>query len=167
MAVVKGNVGSSVVAEFGERSMLAAGAKAGLKPVFQMSHFVGKSAGFKLKPGHTEWTDYDDWGAYFTERWGYAKGAFGSFTGAAFFDGKEITALHVTNDTWTQNQGFLNLGNPTRNQNIKVTLAGHSGVFIVNVFKGTIQGWNNNSLPSGFINALKSGGPHDVKLEYI
>lgn len=167
MAVSSGNVGSSVVAEFGERSMLAAGAKAGLKPVFQMSHFIGKSAGFKLKPGHKEWTDYDDWGAYFTERWGYAKGEFGSIIGSASFDGKEIIALHVTNDTWTQNQGFFNLANPTRNQNVKVTLAGHSAVFNVHVFQGKIQNWNSASMPGAFINALKSGGPHDFKVEYV
>ena len=163
MAIVNGNVGSSIVAEFGERSMLAAGAKAGLKPVFQMSHFVGKSAELKLKPGYSKYATE----RYVAERWGYVKGEFGSFTNAAFFDEKEITALYVRNSTWIQDKGHLTLNNPTRNQNIKVTLAGHSAVFDITIFKGKFLGWNNNNLPDGFINALKSNEPHDLKLEYV
>ncbi|PHM69565.1 hypothetical protein [Xenorhabdus sp. KJ12.1] len=72
MAVKNGNVGSSVVAEFGERSMLAAGAKAGLKPTFAMSAFVNKSAGSIVTFASGTWSDYSDGYSDRQPFWGYS-----------------------------------------------------------------------------------------------
>ncbi|CDL81073.1 hypothetical protein [Xenorhabdus szentirmaii] len=72
MAVQSGNVGSSVVTEFGERSMLVAGAKAGLKPPFAMSAFVNKSAGSIVTFASGTWSDYSDGYADKKQFWGYS-----------------------------------------------------------------------------------------------
>ncbi|MDC9583067.1 hypothetical protein PSI15_16115 [Xenorhabdus sp. PR6a] len=72
MAVQSGNVGSSVVAEFGERSMLAAGAKAGLKPSFAMSAFINKSAGSIVTFASGTWSDYSDGYEDTYPFWGYS-----------------------------------------------------------------------------------------------
>ncbi|KMJ45152.1 hypothetical protein AB204_10680 [Xenorhabdus khoisanae] len=72
MAVKNGNIGSSVVAEFGERSMLAAGVKAGLKPTFAMSAFVNKSAGSIVTFASGTWSDYSDGYSDPQPFWGYS-----------------------------------------------------------------------------------------------
>ncbi|PHM52368.1 hypothetical protein [Xenorhabdus hominickii] len=140
MAINGGNVGSEVVKETGLRSMLEAGAKLGLKPTFKMSDFIGKSQGFKLTFGSSEWEDEYNYDVYDVYVNGVSLesnresnlGAFwefgGSPSGKIIFESMRLTQLYLYRDDWRE-VGVLIFKPHTIRRDLTVTIDGVSQVF--------------------------------------